>query len=94
MMFDLKRELLDRVKQNLILEHSEDDDLIEAYIVAAVTYAESYQHLPEGTYRKRPMPPTTAQAVIMLGTSMNRGTGARAVFSGTMFRPGSRYGTQ
>ena len=68
MMIDLKRELLDRVKQNLILEHSEDDDLIEAYIVAAVTYAESYQHLPEGTYRKRPMPPTTAQAVIMLAS--------------------------
>ena len=63
-----QRDLLDKVKQNLILEHSEDDDLIEAYIIAAVSYAESYQHLPEGTYRKQPMPPTTEQAVIMLAS--------------------------
>ncbi|MBR1810985.1 MAG: head-tail connector protein [Clostridia bacterium] len=63
-----QRDLLDKVKQNLILEHSEDDDLIEAYITAAVSYAERYQHIPDGAYRKRPMPPTTVQAVVMLAS--------------------------
>ena len=66
MIIDLKQVLLDRVKKNLILEHSEDDDLIGTYINAAVTYAESYQHLPEGTYREKPMTPTTEQAIVML----------------------------
>ena len=42
--------LLEKVKQNLILEHSADDTLIEGYITAAVSYAESYQHLPEKYY--------------------------------------------
>lgn len=46
-------ELLGKVKQNLILEHTADDTLIERYIIAAVSYAESYQHLPEGYYGKR-----------------------------------------
>ena len=60
--------LLNKVKANLILNHSEDDDLILSYITAAVSYAESYQHIPEGTYRNAPMPPTTEQAVIMLAS--------------------------
>lgn len=59
-------ELLTKVKANLILEHTADDALIQSYITAAVSYAESYQHIPEGTYRNAPMPPTTEQAVIML----------------------------
>ncbi|GAB6170814.1 hypothetical protein JCM15765_02920 [Paradesulfitobacterium aromaticivorans] len=58
--------LLDKVKANLILNHSEDDELLQMYITAAVAYAESYQHLPEGTYTGIAMPPTTEQAVIML----------------------------
>ena len=41
-------DLLQKVKQNLIIEHSEDDGLIESYITAAVSYAESFQHLYEG----------------------------------------------
>ena len=60
--------LLEKVKANLILNHSEDDDLLLSYITAAVSYAESYQHIPEGTYRNAPMPPTTEQAVIMLAS--------------------------
>ena len=36
--------LLENVKANLILEHSDDDSLIQMYITAAVSYAESYQH--------------------------------------------------
>jgi uncharacterized phage protein (predicted DNA packaging) len=59
-------DLLQKVKQNLIIEHSEDDTLIESYITAAVSYAESYQHLSEGYYISNEMPPTTKQAVIML----------------------------
>ena len=60
--------LLDKVKQNLILEHNEDDSLLEMYITAAISYAESYQHIPEGTYSSGGMPPTTQQAVIMLAS--------------------------
>ncbi len=42
--------LLERVKANLILEHSADDALLETYIAAAVSYAESYQHISAGWY--------------------------------------------
>ena len=61
-------ELLTKVKQNLILEHEADDSLLKGYITAAVSYAESYQHIPAGTYGESPMPPTTEQAVIMLAS--------------------------
>ena len=61
-------ELLTKVKENLILEHSVDDGLIERFITAAVSYAESYQHIIEGYYSENPMPPTTEQAVIMLAS--------------------------
>lgn len=60
--------MLEKVKANLILIHSEDDALIESYINAATAYAESYQHIPEGYYRENPMPATTEQAVIMLSS--------------------------
>lgn len=60
--------LLEKVKKNLILEHSADDGLLQGYITAAVAYAESYQHIPEGTYTENPMPATTEQAVIMLAS--------------------------
>lgn len=61
-------ELLQKVKQNLILEHNEDDELLKMYITAAVSYAESYQHIPENFYSENPMPPTTEQAIIMLAS--------------------------
>ena len=60
--------LLEKVKANLILEHSVDDELLQLYITAAISYAESYQHLPEGAYTEITMPPTTEQAVIMLSS--------------------------
>lgn len=60
--------LLEKVKANLILAHDEDDELLENYITAALSYAESYQHLPEGFYSENAMPPTTQQAVIMLSS--------------------------
>ena len=61
-------ELLTKVKQNLILEHSVDDALIKSYITAAVSYAESYQHIAAGHYTEHAMPATTEQAVIMLAS--------------------------
>ena len=61
-------ELLTKVKQNLILEHSADDVLLVNYITAAISYAESYQHVEQGYYAENPMPPTTEQAVIMLSS--------------------------
>lgn len=60
--------LLQKVKANLILDHSADDGLLQSYILAAVSYAESYQHVPEGYYSENAMPPTTEQAVIMLAS--------------------------
>ena len=60
--------LLEKVKQNLILDHAADDALLESFITAAVSYAESYQHISAGTYQLEPMPPTTEQAVIMLAS--------------------------
>ena len=61
-------ELLEKVKRNLILQHDEDDVLLQSYITAAVAYAESYQHLTEGYYAENQMPPTTEQAVVMLSS--------------------------
>jgi uncharacterized phage protein (predicted DNA packaging) len=60
--------LLPKVKSNLILEHDADDDLLKDFIRAAVSYAESYQHITAGYYEASAMPPTTEQAVIMLSS--------------------------
>ena len=62
--------LLDKVKLNLILEHNEDDELLGMYIAAAITYAESYQHLDKGFYTEHEMSETTEQAVIMLASHL------------------------
>ena len=61
-------ELLTKVKDNLILAHDEDDELLLRLIAAAVSYAERYQHKSARYYAKKPMPPTTEQAVIMLSS--------------------------
>jgi uncharacterized phage protein (predicted DNA packaging) len=63
--------VLEKVKQNLILEHTADDELIERFITAAVSYAESYQHIAAGTYAdESKMPATTEQAIIMLASHL------------------------
>lgn len=62
--------LLEKVKANLILDHAADDALLEMYITAAVSYAESYQHIEEGWYAEHAMPATTEQAVIMLASHL------------------------
>ena len=63
--------LLEKVKANLILTHSADDELLTQYITAAVSYAESYQHIAEGYYSENTMPATTEKAVIMLASHFN-----------------------
>lgn len=60
--------LLDKVKQNLILTHNEDNELLERLISAAVSYAADYQHKSEGWYSENDMTPATEQAVIMLAS--------------------------
>ena len=62
--------LLPKVKATLSLSHDADDELLLHYIKAAVAYAESYQHVPEGYYSEHTMPPTTEQAVIMLSSHL------------------------
>lgn len=62
-------DLLNKVKANLILEHNEDDELLERLILTALSYAESYQHIESGYYSEHEMPPTTEQAVIMLASN-------------------------
>lgn len=60
--------LLDKVKANLILEHNEDNELLQNFVLTASSYAESYQKKEEGFYTKNTMHPTTEQAVIMLAS--------------------------
>lgn len=60
--------LLPKVKANLILTYAEDDDLLLGFITAAVSYAQSYQHIAEGYYETHALPPTTEQAVILLSS--------------------------
>ena len=60
--------LLRKVKENLILDHAEDDALLKDNITAAITYAEGYQHLPDGYYNEHAMSSHTEKAVIMLAS--------------------------
>lgn len=75
----MANELLKKVKENLIITFNDDDSLILGFIDAAISYAESYQHITEGTYKVMPMSATTAQAIIMLAShfyeSRDGGTG-------------------
>jgi len=60
--------LLEKVKANLILNHSEDDALLETYLTAATNYAEGYQQVGTDFYEENPMSPSTEQGIIMLVT--------------------------
>ena len=60
--------LLAKVKANLIVEHNQDDTLLQCYITAAVSYAEGYQHLAAGYYDENDMSANTEQAIIMLAS--------------------------
>jgi uncharacterized phage protein (predicted DNA packaging) len=71
--------LLEKVKQNLIVQHNEDDIIISSFISAAIDYAESYQHIPKDSYGDPTqdrntiavvkMSPETEQAIIMLASN-------------------------
>ena len=61
-------DLLEQVKQNLIITFSDDDSLIISFISAAISYAEGDQHLEEGYYKENEMSERTRQAIIMLST--------------------------
>jgi uncharacterized phage protein (predicted DNA packaging) len=83
--------LLPKVKANLVLEHNEDDDLLKGYIRAAVSYAESYQHIAEDFYSENSMPPTTEQAVIMLSSHFYESRdGSTAGFFGDSVQAGQQ----
>lgn len=60
--------LLSKVKENLILTHEADDEMLKRLIATSISYAESYQHLEKDYYTENPIPPTTEQAIIMLST--------------------------
>jgi hypothetical protein len=84
-------ELLEKVKANLILQHNEDDALLQEYIKAAVAYADSYQKKPEGYYAENPMLPTTEQAVIMLSSHFYESRdGSTAGFFGDSVQAGQQ----
>lgn len=63
-------ELLEKVKANLILSGEDDDMLLQGYITAAISYAESYQKKGKDYYTNNSMEPTTEQAVIMLSSHL------------------------
>ena len=61
-------ELVGLVKQNLIVEHREDDGLIASFVAAATSYATAFQHLDGGHYETHPMSEATRQGIIMLAS--------------------------
>ena len=60
--------LVVQVKANLILEHDQDDELLTEMVVSAISYATSFQHLPENHYDQNVMPGSTRQAIVMLAS--------------------------
>ena len=83
--------LLEKVKANLILEHDQDDALLRSFITVATSYAESYQHIPAGTYTTHDMPPATEQAVIMLASHFYESRdGSTAGFFGDSVQAGKQ----
>ena len=61
------KELLPRVKANLIIQHDEDDALLLGFIAAALDYAESYQKIK---YGRKKLPPTTELAIVLLSSHL------------------------
>ena len=60
--------LLEKVKANLILQHAEDDELLEDMILDAIDYAEIRQRYPKGYYQTNRMRRNTERAVIVLAS--------------------------
>ena len=67
--YEKRKEQKDKIRFFMSLPRRERmNEMLEHYITAAVAYAESYQHIPAGTYDTTPMSPTTEQAIIMLSS--------------------------
>lgn len=64
------QDILEKLKSNLIIEHDEDDVLLNSLITVAVSYAERYQKKGDGFYAQNAMLPTTEQAVIILASHL------------------------
>ena len=79
-------DLLKRVKDNLIISFSDDDELILSFITAAIQYAESYQHILEGYYLTHEPSETTKQGIIMLASHFyeSRDGGTGGLFSNSV----------
>ena len=63
-----RTQFLSALKANLVLEHSQDDELLGELVLSALDYATSYQHLAPGHYENHPLSESTYRAVIMLAT--------------------------
>lgn len=61
-------ELVEQVKQNLLITFDDDDTLITALVNAATSYACSFQHLEEGHYEQAAMSGATRQGIVMLAS--------------------------
>ncbi len=61
-------DLLAQVKQNLIIDFSDDDALIVSLISSSISYAEGFQHLEEGYYGEHEPSERTKQAIVMLAS--------------------------
>ena len=86
-------ELLQKVKDNLILSHDKDDELLRGYIRAAVSYAESYQHIPPGIMRTIPCRPPQNRLLSCCPPIFTKaGMAPQAASSQIMCRLGSRFG--
>ena len=90
-------ELLNKVKQNLILDHAVDDVLIQSYITAAVSYAESFRISPSWDVLETLRichPPPNRRSSCWPPTFTNPEMDLRAVFLLTAFRQENRCGTR
>jgi hypothetical protein len=88
-------DLLGVVKANLLLQHDEDDDLLRGYSRAAVNYAESYQHIPAGTYSGGSVlmpPPQSKPSLCCRPTFTKAGTAVQAASLRIRCRQVNRYG--
>lgn len=62
------------VKANLKIEGTEEDGMIASLVSAAISYAEAYQHLPDGYYTTPQnnvlpvMPMRTWQGIVLLAS--------------------------
>lgn len=61
-------DLLQRVKENLIITFEDDDSLILGFIAAAISYAEGYQHYEPKYYETNECSENTKLAIVMLAS--------------------------